>query len=115
MFDVNKYKYFTYNDKNTGAKCVSAVSTYAGRTVRGVARCDVRDNFDLETGKALAAARCNQKVAMKRVKNSARRVAEAQAWVAAAQKYLEDMKQYNADASAELTEANAKLQEFASL
>ena len=36
-----KYKVFT-NSKNE----IIAVSTYAGKTVKGVAKCDPRDSFD---------------------------------------------------------------------
>ena len=59
------YKYYTDN-KST----VIAVSTYAGKTVRGVAKCNIEDQFDLEKGKQLAAARCNLKIAKKRYKRS---------------------------------------------
>lgn len=45
---------------------VIALSTYGGRTVRGVAKCHPGDTFNEEVGKALAAARCNEKVAIKR-------------------------------------------------
>lgn len=66
MFDYpfNKYKFYFGNGK------VIAVSTYAGRIVKGVAKCDPSDNFDIEKGKQLAAARCNAKVAAKRVKRA---------------------------------------------
>ena len=45
---------------------VIALSTYGGRTVRGVAKCHPGDTFNEDVGKALAAARCNEKVAIKR-------------------------------------------------
>lgn len=60
---VPKYRYYT-NGKNV----VVAVASYAGRTVRGVAKCSDQDEFDLETGKKLAAARCAVKIARERVK-----------------------------------------------
>ena len=55
-----KYKYVVMPTK------VIALSTYAGRTVRGIAKCHPNDNFDEEYGKKLAAARCNAKIAEKR-------------------------------------------------
>ena len=61
---VPKYKYFT-----NGENMVVAVSSYKGRTIRGVAKCSEEDEFDLETGKKLAAARCAMKIAKARVKN----------------------------------------------
>ena len=42
-YSLDKYKYFTYYDKN-GKKTVSAVSAYAGKTVRGCVKCDPREN-----------------------------------------------------------------------
>lgn len=54
------YKYIVTPTK------VIALSTYGGRTVRGIAKCHPNDNFDEKFGKALAAARCNEKVAAKR-------------------------------------------------
>ena len=60
--DMTKYNFYT-----DGKTKVIAVSTYAGKTVRGIAKCDVNDTFFLEKGKELAAARCNEKVAKKRL------------------------------------------------
>lgn len=60
---VPKYKYFT-----NGENVVVAVASYKGRTIRGVAKCSEQDEFDLETGKKLAAARCAMKIAKERVK-----------------------------------------------
>ena len=54
------YKYVVTPNK------VIALSSYAGRTVRGIAKCHPGDTFNEETGKALAAARCNEKIAAKR-------------------------------------------------
>lgn len=58
-----KYKYFT-NNKDV----VVAVCYYAGRPVRGVAKCADSDTFNLETGKQLAKLRADLKVAEKRCK-----------------------------------------------
>ena len=60
---VPKYSYFT-NGKDT----VVAVASYAGKRVRGVAKCSEMDEFDLEKGEKLAAARCNLKIAKMREK-----------------------------------------------
>ena len=59
--DMTKYSFYT-----DGKTKVIAVSTYAGKAVRGVAKCDINDTFSFEKGKELAAARCNEKVAKKR-------------------------------------------------
>lgn len=60
--DMTKYSFYT-----DGKTKVVAVSTYAGKTVRGVAKCDINDTFSLDRGMELAAARCNEKVAKKRL------------------------------------------------
>ena len=60
------YKYVVDEEK----KVVVALSTFAGQTVRGVARCSEKDTFDIETGKKLAAARCSLKIAEKRMKRA---------------------------------------------
>ena len=54
MFPISKYKFFVTPDQSK----IIAVSTYAGKTVKGVAKRDPRDSFDLDFGKELAAARC---------------------------------------------------------
>ena len=45
---------------------VIAISSFAGKTVRGVAKCHPGDVFNEEIGKELAAARCGRKIAEKR-------------------------------------------------
>lgn len=64
MYPIDKYKFYV-NGKN---KKVIAVSSYMGKPVRGVAKCNDADTFNLAKGKRLAAARCNLKIALKRQK-----------------------------------------------
>ena len=92
MYPMEKYKYYTTNNK------VIAVSTYAGKTVRGVAKCDPRDTFDLEKGKILAAKRCNEKVAKRRYTRAQKRVKEAARALETAQNHYHKMLQYMNDA-----------------
>lgn len=56
--NLDKYKFFDYVDKQ-GRHVVVAVSRHAGRIVKGYAKCSPDDEFNMETGKKLAAARCN--------------------------------------------------------
>ena len=44
MYPIEKYKFYTNGSR------VIAVSTYAGKTVRGVAVCHAGDAFSLEKG-----------------------------------------------------------------
>jgi hypothetical protein len=79
---------------------VIAVSSFAGQTVRGVAKCNPADEFDAEKGAALAAARCGLKIAQKRTKRAYAKVDEAKAIVDAAVQHLTEMLKYQADAEA---------------
>ena len=99
--DMSKYKFYT-NNENT----IVAVSSYAGRPVRGVAKCDPRDSFDFASGEKLAAARCNVKVAEKRAKRAERKYAEALAEFNAAQKNLIRMTSYCTEAEAAVNKAH---------
>ena len=99
MYPIQKYRYFTNGNK------VIAVSTYAGKTVRGVAICDSGDKFDLDKGKQLAAARCAVKIATKRYNRATQKVHEAGEKVQAAMLHRQKMNQYAWDASDEVHEA----------
>ena len=90
------YQYRYYGSDKT----VVAISTYAGKTVRGVAKCDPADEFSIETGKKLASARCNVKISAKRVKNAETKRNEAFAALEAAQKRVAEMTSYYNDAVA---------------
>lgn len=61
-----EYKYKIDEEKRT----VVAMSTFAGKTVVGVAHCAPADTFDVEVGKKIAAARCSVKIAEKRMKRA---------------------------------------------
>lgn len=91
-YPLSKYRFYEAGNKTI------AVSTYAGRPVRGISICHENDNFSLETGKLLAAARCNEKISAKRVARANMKVKQAQADFEKAQKHLEDMKAYLNDA-----------------
>lgn len=104
MYDVSKYNYYVTEDS------VIAVSTYAGKKVRGVAKCNPKDKFDVEKGKELAAARVTYKVAKKRIKNAERLLKEAQEIVAIANRREDKMKDYLRDAIAEFEEAFCHLE-----
>lgn len=83
------YKYYT-NNKNV----VVAVSTYAGKKVRGVAKCAPEDKFDLDDGKALAAARCNEKIAYLRYKRAMEKNKAAYHELAILDKKIKDINDY---------------------
>lgn len=70
MYPIEKYQFKTYEQKNEDGSVstvVLAITRYAGKFVKGVAKCMSTDPFDLEVGKKLAAARCDFKVCHKRL------------------------------------------------
>ena len=118
MYDINKYKCYGYDEKNEDgsirAHCVVAISTYAGKTVKGYAKCHPDDAWDWEKGKALAIARCAEKIAAKRNARATRKVAEAQDILAEAIAYLNDMLDYQLNSADELAVANAEVNKLIS-
>ena len=103
MFD--RYNYVVVPEK----KKVVAYSTYAGQSVRGVAKCAPDDEFDVEFGKKLAAARCNVKVARKRLKRALEmRDAAWDEYLKAEDRLLKE-EDYVDDANSTLTEAEIYL------
>lgn len=65
---MRKFEYTYKIDEKK--RTVVAFSTFAGKVVTGVARCAPADEFNIEDGKKLAAARCSLKIAEKRMKRA---------------------------------------------
>ncbi len=105
-FPLDRYRFYVANDK------VIAVSTYCGHNVRGIAKCSSQDEFDIEKGKQLAAARCNQKIAEKRVVRAKRKYSEAIGLCNDAEHYLNKMFSYKHDANEALAKANHRIEEL---
>lgn len=99
-----RYKTFT----DDVAKII-VMSTYAGKPVRGVAKCDPRDNFDIEKGRELAKARCDLKIARKRHERACAEYKKALEAAAKAHERLENMEQYVSDSSINLSKARHQL------
>lgn len=64
------YKY-TYHISENKVICLAK---YAGKAVRGIAKCNPEDKFDVSKGKTLARLRCEEKLHNKRVNNAARKL-----------------------------------------
>ena len=105
-FPFDKYRYLHSGNQ------VIAFSSFAGKTVKGIAKCDPNDTFSLDFGKHLAALKCNKKITAKRLKRAAMRYVEAEKSVVEAQKYAERMKQYYIDAKADHKEATDELHDL---
>ena len=101
-------RYNFYKTKNK----VICVSSYAGKTVRGIAKCSPEDAFDEEKGKRLAQLRCDLKVAAARVRNAEAKMDEAEKVLTSAEVRFDNMCAYYDDASRELDDLVVELEEF---
>ena len=111
-YSLDKYKYFVPTKADGTPYKVVAVSTYAGRFVKGIAKCDPKDTPSIEKGKQIAAARCNLKVAEKRAKRANKKYTEAIKFYEQAQNYLDKMINYITDAKIAVDDAHAELKEL---
>ena len=118
-YPLEKYKFVakparTFDEngvKHTVGPTVIAISTYAGKTVKGYSRCHPNDfeHYDADYGNQLAAARCGVKVADKRVKHAHQKVEEAKKKLDEAIQYYDNMRLYLNNAEDELWEANEEV------
>ena len=104
MYPLEKYQYITYT-RQDGVKEIVALSTYAGKVVRGVAKCDPNDEYNMGLGMELAAARCNAKIAKKRKAAAEKARKEAVIALNEAKARLADMEDYVTDSHCKQTEA----------
>ena len=93
-----------------GKSKVIAVSHYAGKVVRGVAKCNPTDDFDIEAGKEIAKARCDAKVAAKRAARAKLKKEQAHQVYLAASDYADDMDNYCEEAEYAASMANKELE-----
>lgn len=103
---VDNKPYSIYTDNET---IVVAWSTYAGKTVKGIAKCDPRDVFDLEKGISIATARCNYKIAKKKRARAYKKYTNAREDFDNATNSLFDAQEYFQDSEYGLDEAHDKL------
>lgn len=99
-----KYKIYSSDDK------VIAVSSFARKHVRGVAKCDPADTFSFEVGKELAIARCDCKIAEKREKVARKKLEAAKKALLMAQAQVDLLTTYHKDATVKLSETRATVE-----
>jgi hypothetical protein len=100
-----QYKYYV----NEKSRQVIAVSTYEGKNVKGTAKANPIDEFDIEQGKILAKARCDAKIAKRRMKRAKRKINEAQKILEQARAYYEKMSSYYDESKSAYTIAKSAL------
>lgn len=111
-FPITKYKfhYIPANEKH--GKQIMAISTFAGKTVKGVASCNPADTYDETKGMEIAAGRCAEKIARKRIKRAEECLECANALLEYAYNEVERMKLYVDDAYTEYAETQAYLKKI---
>ena len=108
------YTYIVCRDRETGelTGTVVAISHYAGKSVQGIAKCNPKDNFDIKFGKALAAARCNLKIAKKRLQRATGKYSESANAYTEAKRQVEKMRNYFCDATDAYDQAAEELRDI---
>lgn len=110
--DINEYgeKYHFYHNAENGT--IVCTTLYKGQMVRGIAKCDPEDNFDIDFGKKLAYLRCKQKFARKKLKRA--KAAEKDAFVEKNRAQHNHCKAYDflMDAQIQLDSSNNELEQF---
>lgn len=105
---VNRYDYYTDGEQHK----IIAVSSFAGKKVRGVAKCSPEDKYDPNIGMNLATLRCAVKIASKRLARAEQKKYEAyEDFAAAAQRY-DAMSTYWSDAVQDYNNVAAQLAEL---
>ena len=107
---MSRYQYYEYTNPE-GIHTIACVTTYAGKTVKGIAKCDPRDEYSRKQGRELALARCDEKVAGRRMRRAKRKFEEAQKAYEESLRYLHDMCAYYGDSVAKYNEAMLKTNE----
>lgn len=108
-YPIDKYKIVVHQHPDYNTTEIIAMSTYAGKVVKGKAICHMADEYDETKGIELAVARCAEKIAHKRQARAARLLKKAQEQLAMAQKYVNDMTRYHTDACAEVVETQSDI------
>jgi len=103
----NRYQYY-----KTSKNAIICVSHYAGKSVKGVAKCSPNDEFNEEIGKELAKLRCDAKVASLRRQRAADLWWKAEAAYLKAEAERDKYGDYLADAEDAEAEALDELNDF---
>ena len=105
----------TYNFyQSPSDRSVICTTYYKGQIVKGVAKCDPADVFDLERGKQLAYLRCRKKLLKKKVDRAVDVYANACEAVCAATKRRQRAIEFFNDTSNEYKEITQALEELES-
>ena len=102
---------YTYSFSENKVYCMTY---YAGKTIKGVAKRDPEDEFNLEVGKNLARARCDYKVAKAKYKRKTDKRTIADKELIVALEHASNALKYQTEAYDALEEAEKNLKELES-
>lgn len=105
---MSRYKFY-FDEKNSTIICVSS---FAGKTVKGRAKCHPNDDFNEDLGKELAKLRCDLKVADKRRAHAAKKALAAHHAANYAKAHSDKMWGYYRNADEEYHDAHYALRQF---
>ena len=104
----DRYKFYYNKDEKT----LICTILYKGKTIRGIAKCDPDDEFNIDTGKKLAYLRCRQKLLVKKVKHSSKVEDDATAALEKAKVNMQKASKFYADATSQLYDITNSLREL---
>lgn len=104
----HKYQIELSNDDRT----ITAISSFAGKTVQGVAKCDPDDTPNTEKFIELAILRCDAKIANKKIKRGIEKLKAAGNEYKNANKRLQNAVSYMDDAEKFYNETMVELEAF---
>lgn len=94
----DRYKFYYNKDEET----IICTTLYKGQVVRGIAKCNPEDEFNLELGKKLAYLRCRKKVLRKKLKRAYNAERDAIVAEARAKCYLDCTREFVSDSEMQL-------------
>ena len=103
-YPLEKYRFF-----KTGTGTIIAETTYAGRRIRAKAVPNPEDEFSEDVGRRLAAARCSEKVAVRRNRTLKEKLREARLRLADAEKEVLEIERALADSNEETIRSSEKV------
>ena len=109
--------YLEYGDRckfyyNKDEQTIICTTLYKGQAVRGIAKCNPEDEFDLELGKKLAYLRCRKKFLRKKMKRALKAERDAIVAEARAKYNLDSAREFVSDSEMQLSSVINELEEF---
>ena len=119
MYPLEKYKFArrpSYIDKDgiRHGESIIAISSFAGKSVKGIATCHPHDTMNEEKGKKIAALRCDIKIAEKRLARAKKKKEEARDAYDNVKGIYYNMLHYYRDSNTRLQDLKYELDEFLS-